>query len=424
MNSLVSNIVSNPRTLNILSSYGLNANRVTWEDTGRNKDSCWGPNISDMTLCIKDGNQLMPIIRVPNFGDVTQDVPMDAFRILVGNETNNHELKLLTIKEYLQNLDQYVDTTHKINLYNERDTHILTSSQCCLLPCQDNGNVEFNVQLFNYQSYDENPAVLVILATKDGSSAQVVERCNQKLFFNDHERAKNFVAERLKDIREKRTGKKQEKVKSFKEMTNDEKLENSILVFQIPLKIKEKSRHFLTESCLEKCVNNDEDDDEYEDEYEDGCCDLFGDTCTIGSTLKNNNLQLRGEAPVPGVSISPWLQQKSGMDMGVISLGKDEGHFVGTKNLELVRDDRLPIRCTFQYYRVTDKGDIDGNDVQDISEQLKQAERIAEGHGSLVWSTTHRVTEPVLNQLQFSDNPLQKMKVSFDWCDAKMAAFY
>ena len=53
----VSNIVLNKQTQDLLHSYGLKAHSVTWEDTGRYKGSCWGPNISDMTLIVNSDGQ-------------------------------------------------------------------------------------------------------------------------------------------------------------------------------------------------------------------------------------------------------------------------------------------------------------------------------------------------------------------------------
>ena len=55
------------------------------------------------------------------------------------------------------------------------------------------------------------------MVSKNGVSSQVLESSNQKLFFNDNETARWFSAERLQDVRERRTKQKQNKVKSFKE---------------------------------------------------------------------------------------------------------------------------------------------------------------------------------------------------------------
>ena len=234
LNNLVSSITSDRETQRLLQEQGLRASKVTWEDTARNKNSCFGPNISDMTLSCEpeidagyswNRGSLMPVIRKPNFSDVTADVPLSKFNLVVGNE-NGSELKTVTLKEYLSDLSKYTDNTHNINLLDSEDKDVLTSTQCCVLPCEKEKSVDFTVQLFNYQSVSEDPAVLVVLVSKNGTSAQIVENSNQKLYFNDNGTAKNFNIERLQDNRERKTGKKQEKVKSFTEMKSEEKMEN------------------------------------------------------------------------------------------------------------------------------------------------------------------------------------------------------
>lgn len=48
----------------LLYSYGYDIMDVTWEDTARNKNSCYGSNISDMTLnyVSKDKEIKMPAL--------------------------------------------------------------------------------------------------------------------------------------------------------------------------------------------------------------------------------------------------------------------------------------------------------------------------------------------------------------------------
>ena len=54
---------------------GLNVLNVLWEDTGRFAGSSVGPNISDVTLQVREPAQggfrthLLPVIRFPNFSD-------------------------------------------------------------------------------------------------------------------------------------------------------------------------------------------------------------------------------------------------------------------------------------------------------------------------------------------------------------------
>lgn len=361
---LVSNITSNFETQNLLQAYGLKAHSVTWEDTARDKNSCVGPNISDMTLIVKNNRMLMPIIRKPNFSDVTHDTPIDTYHLRVGNESEQTPQKIVTLKEYLTNLNTYCpDVKENLNLYLDRDEHILTSTQCCVLP----DKAEFAVQLFNYQSYDEDPAVLVILASKDGTSTQVLTHSNQKLFFNSKGTSRWFSVDRLESTRQNSS---KTRVDSYKEMTQEEKLNNTLMVFQVPLKVTRRPVAdcvMLSTNCLESC-----------------------------------------SAPIMR------SKNKKGMDMGQISLGSSEGPFIGTKGLKLVRDERFPIRCTFQYYRVTDENHISEANVKDIAEQLNEVSKVSLSNSSLVLNNdTKRKTEPTLNSPPVPPNsPWQQFTMS------------
>ena len=85
----VEQMVWDSRVTSLADRYGLDVLNVTWEDTGRYKGSAVGPNISDMTIGVRDGaNQLhpMPVLRFDNFTDVTADVDSDSFWVRVGNE--------------------------------------------------------------------------------------------------------------------------------------------------------------------------------------------------------------------------------------------------------------------------------------------------------------------------------------------------
>jgi hypothetical protein len=43
----------------------------------------------------------MPVIRKPNFSDITCDIPLENFRVSVGNESGSDNLQNITLKEYL-----------------------------------------------------------------------------------------------------------------------------------------------------------------------------------------------------------------------------------------------------------------------------------------------------------------------------------
>ena len=94
---------------------GLNILDITWEDTGRYKDSAVGPNISDMTIQVQQLNpktgkyelSLMPVIRHPNFSDESADIPLERFFLLVGNEKDKN-LERVSLKDFLSDLRTYL----------------------------------------------------------------------------------------------------------------------------------------------------------------------------------------------------------------------------------------------------------------------------------------------------------------------------
>merc|ERR1719203_1523479 len=219
---------------------GLNINYVSWEDCARNKGSCWGPCISDMTLRVNDS--CMPVIRQPNYSDITWDVKMNDVPIVVGNHSNDKstELQTISLSDYLSNFNDFITNKEykkEINLLSQKesgDSHVIMSSQACFLPIQTGEETKFNVALFNYQSKPKNPAVLVIVSTAKGSSAQIIEGKEQHLLFNNFGKKADFIAERVSDVRRK---KGQTNIHD-KVLSKEEKQDNVIVVVQIPLKQK------------------------------------------------------------------------------------------------------------------------------------------------------------------------------------------
>ncbi|HXV96875.1 MAG TPA: hypothetical protein VEC93_00525, partial [Anaerolineae bacterium] len=180
-------MVADEQAQSLAAQYGLNILNVTWEDTGRYYNSAVGPNISDVTIQVQHqdpatGNfmpALMPVIRYPNFADLTADLSPDQFYLQVGNE-KDEGLQRVTLTEYLGNFRRYLSnpaswTGQETSLLAEGDTHVLVSAQAAFLPVPAQGQAQFNPVLFNYQSYAGDPAVLVIVATREGTSATIID---------------------------------------------------------------------------------------------------------------------------------------------------------------------------------------------------------------------------------------------------------
>src|SRR5262249_26268791 len=126
---------------------------------------------------------LMPVVRKPNFTDLTADVPADRFLLRVGNERGD-DVRSVPLLDILKDLGRYASSPgtlgagasrRAIDVSAPRDAHFLVSAQAVFLPVPRRGKAEFNPVVFNYQSAPESPAVLAILATREGTSVKVIE---------------------------------------------------------------------------------------------------------------------------------------------------------------------------------------------------------------------------------------------------------
>eukprot|EP01084_Bolivina_argentea_P024592 45815_1 len=218
------------------SKHNLDIVNISWEDNARFKNSIYGPCISDITLQVNNTN--MPIIRESNYSDKTWDVSINKIPIVIGNQLHDekqNELQTITLKQYLSHFDEYITKpieNTKINLLrnNNKDTHILMSSQCCFLPIESSKQTPFNISIFNYQSIPKHPAVLLIISTSKGTSAQIIQQNKQILFFNNYGKKAYFMAQRLTDNR------KEKQLNINNPINKMEKQQNCIVIIQIPLK--------------------------------------------------------------------------------------------------------------------------------------------------------------------------------------------
>ncbi len=224
------------------------------------------------------------------------------------------------MRDYLKNPSKYIQSTTPIeSLYVEnRDTNILTSAQFCVLPLHE-GSCEFNVHLYNYQSYEEEPGVLVLVVSQQGTSAQILSGTTP-LYFNNNGKACNFIAERLEDVRNNEGNITSDNGKKGK-MSEEEQERNVLFIYQIPLIIK-KTINVYPEVLY--CINT---TSQCEDKY------VIYEDCN----------------------------SSRGMDEGILKAGDSHSEFLGVKNKSIVRDPQYPIRCTVQFYKVTDSQEVPEN---------------------------------------------------------------
>jgi hypothetical protein len=337
----------------IAAQFGLNILNVTWEDTGRFYNSAVGPNISDVTIQIQHQNSangqyqltLMPVIRYPNFSDLSADISLDDFYLLVGNERGS-SLKKVTLRYYLDNFREYLSEPgswagRQDSLLAPRDTHVLVSAQAAFLPVPMQGKAEFNPVIFNYQSYQGDPAVLTIVATREGTSATIIDNLRdgfqvgfswgQRLFFNqDGERA-SFTGQRLSDFRA------QEQPSGDSPQAAGEGGLNMVMIIQVPLKQKYP---------------------------------LEGEMMPAAEAAADFAM--------------PMLKLESDVEAAVIGHGEIEGPYTEIDGLDIERDGRFPIRVTVQFYKATSNGIVSKADMQMIADQIERVYSQADYVGSLV----------------------------------------
>lgn len=354
----VSEMVWDQNVRKMASAHGLDVVNVTWEDTGRYSGSCWGPNISDMTIQVhsyQNGAEhptltCMPVIRYPNFHDISADLDPDNFYLLVGNEIGE-DLAPVSLTDFVDNIRYYLHDPEswdgdEHSLLSERDSVVLVSAQGVFLPIKDEGNATFNPVLYNYQSYEGDPAVLTILVTREGTSVTVIDNARdavpgswswgQRLFFNEDGERASLTGQRISDFRA-------DYVSSGGNPSDisEESNLNMVLLIQIPLKqMNRQSTYFDDVCCESSCVTY----------------------CGAGELSR-------------GVS---------DVEAAVIGHGELEGPFTEMDDLEIRRDPEFPIRVTVQFYKATSNGIASQNDIDEIAEEIQKVYDQGSYVGSLV----------------------------------------
>ncbi|HSM81080.1 MAG TPA: hypothetical protein VLS96_05315 [Nodosilinea sp.] len=356
-------MVQDPQARQLAESLGLDILNVTWEDTGRFYGSAVGPNISDMTIQVQQLDpdtqrqqlHLMPVIRHPNFVDLTADIRLDQIALLVGNETGD-DLRRVPLAEVLGDLRSYLHSPGswagrgESLLAPARDSHVLVSAQACFLPIPPAGEASFNPVLFNYQSQPGDPAVLTLLATRQGTSITVIDNqrdglgagpvWGQRLFFNNNGERASLTGQRLSDFQRDGQSDTPDPTRPPGERAQDpddtEGL-NLVLLIQVPLKQRRAGAFSLSGAA--------------------------------------------GVAPAPSAESS---RGPSDVEAAVIGHGPVEGPFTEIDNLPIERDPDYPIRVTVQFYKATSNGAVSEADLADIREQIDRVYADADYVGSLV----------------------------------------
>ena len=314
---------------------------VSWEDTSRYKNSCWGSNITDQVIVTRfsDNTSITSsIIRSDNFFDKTVDVALKDVFVNVGNEVGASALKQVPLKEFLQLYGWYCPRD---------DQGLLCSTQTCVIPLVD-GKATFEIQFHNYQTRRDDPSLAVITSTAQGTSVTPITTYNQTMYFNKNGRARLYQAQRLEDERKESQEIKENDRKDRLDLTVDEMSKSAILCFHVPLKQRNS----------------------------------FGlRSMSMGSTIECYGEKLEEIDSREGIV----KLSKRGLDAAVISVAdKDMGPFEGVRGEKYERDTTKPIRLVIQNYVATDTCELTESDVNYIVRRLNAPFWADRTQGSLV----------------------------------------
>jgi hypothetical protein len=373
----VADMVSDGDAQALVAKRGLGIVNVMWEDTGRWEGSSVGPNISDVTIEVEASNDahgrqtyLMPVIRHDNFTDKTADVKMDRIFIPVGN-AKGKKLETITLSQLLANPGKYMSAPRKGKIKGSllaprRDKHVLVSAQHAFLPVPKDGKATFWPVIFNYQSYEENPAVLTILVTRQGASMTIIDNARdtvtgggswgQRLYFNQDGKKAPLIAERLKDVQQKGTTANGESASSLGEDAN------LLMLIQVPLKQKEAMR-------------------------------MAG--AGGGGAMGLADGAMPPSPPMETATKSSVARDReSDVDVAVLGHGETEGPYTELDGLTIERDPRFPVRVTVQFYQATSNGVVSTGDIARMSEQIDKVYAKGDYVGSLVVPAPSDRTRP------------------------------
>ena len=413
--------------------HGLNVLNVLWEDTGRYQGSSVGPNISDVTLQVRepvDGrgtrfrNRLLPVLRHPNFSDKTADIAADKLWVKVGNQSAGAQIVSVPLSELLKNLREYVSNPDSIrgsgDLSAPRDSHMLVSAQHVFVPIPRQGKIEFTPVIFNYQSSARNPAVLTLLVTRQGTSVVAIDNSGrdatrdgsgQQLFFNNKGQKATLTAERKSDVTERiEAGQATEQDAGALDDGAD-----MMLIVQVPLKVRQPS-------------------------YGSGSGVGYGSFGLGGLGGLGAMGTGAGGGGVAGPPMKPAPPSKStsdsdlsGAGMGdagggagrgrsdveqaILGHGDDLGDFSEGRDLKLVRDPRFPVRVTVQFYKATSNGVISDADLVAAKREIDKVYARGDFVGSLVvpegqrhrptdWHIGHTRAVPIMSRTTTLPTPL------------------
>lgn len=243
------------------------------------------------------------------------------------------------------------------SLLSSDESHALVSAQACFLPVPRGGVVTFNPVLFNYQSRPQDPAVLSILATPEGTSVTVIDNqrdgfaagttWGQRLFFNANGQRASLTGRRLSDVTAAAPQAGTAPAQGPAVGKAEDGGVNVVLLIQVPLRQRPRPVS-------------------------------YGAIGAAGMDVMEMER---------GISLPPDLED------AVIGHGELEGPFTEVDDLAIERDPRFPVRVTVQFYKATSTGEVSAGELAQIAAQIERVYEDADFTGSLVLDGGGRPTQ-------------------------------
>jgi hypothetical protein len=295
--------------------------------------------------------------------------------VRVGNE-RGASLVTVPLAEVLRDIRRFTSSPDTLiggetagaplDLSAERDTHYLLSAQAVFLPIPRSGAAQFNPVLFNYQSAPSSPAVLTILATREGTSVKVIENrkgdaitygTGQELYFNDAGQRAAFTAERRSDVAARIAAQGGPRTQADRSALG--RGADVLAIIQVPLMHGHRGALGGLPSSS------------------DG---------TYGYEFSDDPLAAGGFGPNDAtIRVRPGPVRVGGdVERAVLGHGPRLGPYDEGYGTRLVRDKRFPIRITVQFYKATSNGIATEADLDAIEKNIDSAYEHADSIGSLV----------------------------------------
>jgi len=226
------NLWNQPSFLRLMAQNQFHPVKISWEDIGRNENSCWGDRISDVGIWVREreadassAKLALSVRRSDNFSDKVLMVPAD--RIKIHQQINGRTVEK-TLPQRLAELGLASQS---------RDRNVIVSNQFAIVPVPARTmqgawpqgvppRAAFNFSIFPYGSTN-----FVITDVIEGSSDAIVGPGNhQMLYANIHGQKAPFTASRAEDRQDLLRMEKELKAKGM-----DVDVQRYYLI-QIPLK--------------------------------------------------------------------------------------------------------------------------------------------------------------------------------------------